>query len=474
MKRFLHYALAVLTALSVFSCGKDDPVAEPVNDAPKDMTLSLSSLDVPVEGGSYSLTVTAPSRPTVSNPASQWVTVTDGTYSNYKITYGITVSANTAYEERTATLTVNSGSLSKTVSLKQAAAEKPVEPDPDPDPESEEGISKTLVTKDATDQAKALYAYLYSIYGQKTLSSVMADVNWNHRIADQVNQMTGEYPAMNCYDFIHIYVPANNWINYNDLKPVTEWAEAGGIVSLMWHFNVPVNASTTPGADGSGVTCTPAQTSFRARNVFTSSTWENKWFYQEMDKVAAVLLALQEKGIAAIWRPFHEGAGNATLKSGASWGTAWFWWGYDGAEIYKKLWVTMFDYFASKGIKNLIWVWTTQNYNGDAAQYNQDKDWYPGKDYVDIVARDLYGQDAAANVREFTEIQKAYPGKMVTLGECGKNGDIPYASVGEAWNAGAKWSWFMPWYGANLPDTAWWKSAMGHSAVVSRSEVKIQ
>ena len=28
MKRFLHYALAVLTALSVFSCGKDDPVAE--------------------------------------------------------------------------------------------------------------------------------------------------------------------------------------------------------------------------------------------------------------------------------------------------------------------------------------------------------------------------------------------------------------------------------------------------------------
>ena len=92
---------------------------------------------------------------------------------------------------------------------------------------------------------------------------------------------------MNCYDFIHIYVPENNWINYFDLKPVTEWAEAGGIVSLMWHFNVPKSASVSPGSDGSGVTCTPSETTFKAQNVFTKDSWENKWFYDQMDKVAA-------------------------------------------------------------------------------------------------------------------------------------------------------------------------------------------
>ena len=100
----------------------------------------------------------------------------------------------------------------------------------------------------------------------------------------------------------------------------------------MWHFNVPKTENTTPGTDGSGVTCTPSETSFKAANVLTAGSWENKWFYQEMDKVVEVLQKLQDAGVVAIWRPFHEAAGNACLKSGDSWGKSWFWWGYDGAE----------------------------------------------------------------------------------------------------------------------------------------------
>ena len=203
-------------------------------------------------------------------------------------------------------------------------------------------ISETPVTA-STDAAKNLYAYFYDLYGRKTVSSVMADVNWNNKIAEEIHTATGKYPAMNCYDFIHIYVPENNWINYNDITPVTNWANAGGIVQLMWHFNVPLNATTTPGADGSGVTCTPSETTFRASNVFTEGAWENKWFYDEMDKVIEVILKLQEAGIAATWRPFHEAAGNATAKQQANWTKAWFWWGYDGAETFKHLWIAMYD-----------------------------------------------------------------------------------------------------------------------------------
>ena len=100
-----------------------------------------------------------------------------------------------------------------------------------------------------------------------------------------------------------------------DITPVTNWADQGGLVSLMWHFNVPKTESTTLGTDGSGVTCTPSETSFKAANVFTAGSWENKWFYQEMDKVVEVLQKLQDAGVVAIWRPFHEAAGNACLKS---------------------------------------------------------------------------------------------------------------------------------------------------------------
>ncbi len=194
-----------------------------------------------------------------------------------------------------------------------------------------------------------------------------------------------------------------------------------------------------------------------------------------MDKVVEVLQKLQDAGVVAIWRPFHEAAGNACLKSGDSWGKSWFWWGYDGAETYKKLWQTMFEYFQSKGIHNLIWAWTTQNYNGDANTYNNDADWYPGDKYVDIIGRDLYGYDATKQAQEFKEIQARYPGKLVALAECGTDIDnnTTTAGIDEAWNAGAKWSWFMPWYGDNMPSNDWWKNAFNSKYVITRDQVNL-
>lgn len=332
----------------------------------------------------------------------------------------------------------------------------------------------TLADASATYATKRLYNYLQRNYGTKTISSVVANVNWNHKEADNIYKVTGKYPAFNCYDFIQIYVPENNgWIDYNNLTPVTEWADAGGLVSLMWHFMVPKTESTTIGTDGSGATCTPTETTFRAKNIFTSDSWENKWFYQEMDKVVAIMLKLQDAGISATWRPFHEAAGNAMAITQASWTTSWFWWGYDGAETYKKLWQTMFDYFQTKGVHNLIWVWTTQNYNGNSSSYNNDADWYPGDKYVDIIGRDLYGYTDSQQAQEFKEIQTRYPEKMIALAECGNDAESgkTTADVQAAWEQGAKWSYFMPWYGGNMPSDDWWKKVMTSDNVITRDQV---
>ena len=338
-----------------------------------------------------------------------------------------------------------------------------------------------------TDAAKRLYRYFRNNYGQRIISSVMADVAWNHSLAEKIKKnITGKWPAMNCYEFIHICVPdGNGWIDYSDITPVTEWVDKGGIVQLMWHFNVPLSETTTIETNGSGVTCSPDKTTFKASNALVDGTWENRYFYAQMDRVIAVILKLQEAGIAATWRPFHEAAGNATAKQQANWTKAWFWWGYDGAETYKKLWIAMFDYFKQKGVNNLIWIWTTQNYNGNSANYNQDTDWYPGDAYCDMIARDLYGYTPAQNAQEFTEIQATYPNKMV-LGECGwdssnKTGK-PQGDIVECWNAGAKWGHFMVWYDGNagnksntMVSDAWWSSAMKKAntdIVIHRSLVK--
>ena len=353
--------------------------------------------------------------------------------------------------------------------------------------EENDGIATTPVAG-TTDAARQLYRYFRNNYGKRVISSVMADVNWNHALADKIKkEITGKWPAMNCYDFIHIYVPdGNGWINYSDITPVTEWVDKGGIVQLMWHFNVPVNESTKPGMNGSGVTCSPGETTFRASNALQEGTWEHQYFYEQMDRVIAVILKLQEAGIAATWRPFHEAAGNAIAKQQADWTKAWFWWGYEGADVYKKLWVAMFDYFKQKGVNNLIWIWTTQNYNGSSTTYNQDTDWYPGADYCDMVARDLYGYTAAQNAQEFKEIQATYPDKMVVLGECGWDGNDktgkPQGDIAECWEAGAKWGHFMVWYDRNAGNKSqtmvsdeWWTSAMkkeNADIIVHRTQVK--
>lgn len=88
-------------------------------------------------------------------------------------------------------------------------------------------------------EAEKLYKFLIENYGKKTISGIMANVAWNTDEAEQVNTWTGHYPALNTFDYMHIRYSGENWIDYSDISPVTNWANAGGIVSCMWHWNVP-------------------------------------------------------------------------------------------------------------------------------------------------------------------------------------------------------------------------------------------
>lgn len=458
MKKLL-YILSAVTALMLMalSCSKVDPDdgGKENDNAPSGITLSEEQISVDRTAQQRSLTVTAPSRPKAVSD-SDWLTIVDGTYSSYSITYTLNIAAFGEYGTREAVVTITSGSLTKTVKVIQTGREKPQTPDTD--------LAKDPVTDGITLRARALYDYLMGQYGEMVISSIMANVNWNTEEAQKVFSATGKWPAMNCFDFIHMPYSGANWINYSDISPVRNWWNAGGIVSLMWHFNVPQ-------ANGSAeYTCTPSATSFKASNALVEGTWENIWFYDQMGKVADVILQLQEAGIPAIWRPFHEAAGNYYARN-VSWNQAWFWWGTEGPEVFRQLWNTMQDYFYAKGIRNLLWVWTAQSYNGNPTVYDSDGEYYPGDGRVDIVARDLYGCSAEENYTEYVTLQAAYPHKMIVLGECGLNGATPFASIPDAWLAGAHWGWFMPWYGSNMPGGEWWSTALSSEYVISRDEL---
>ena len=206
----------------------------------------------------------------------------------------------------------------------------------------------------------------------------------------------------------------------------------------------------------------PDQTTFMPSNCLVEGTWENKIWSDDLAKVAGYLKTMQEMGIAVIWRPFHEAKGNYDVYQAGT--GAWFWWGKEGPEVCKQLWIAMYDYMKAQGVNNLIWVWTD-------IPTSFDPKWYPGDQYVDMVGADIYNQtDAAAIASTMQQLQYLYPNKMVTLSECGG-----VADAGAQFEAGATWSWFMPWYegeGTTYAPMEWWQNVMNSPHVITRDMLK--
>ena len=338
----------------------------------------------------------------------------------------------------------------------------------DSDGKEEDDISNA----DATEATKKVFAILKDLYGKKIVSGVVANVDWNTKEAENVYGWTGKYPAMNVYDYINLHaskdVNSAGWVDYSDITTAKNWWKEGGIVGAMWHWQVKAN-------NGTDYTCTPGtaagETSFDASKVYVEGTSENTLAKQQLDQLCGYLKKMQDAGIPVVWRPLHEASGNVEQYSG---GKAWFWWGAKGADVYKQLWQWMYNYMVkTKGLNNLIWVWTSQT---------KDNNWYPGDAYVDIIGRDNYGATAATLATEYEAQKAAYPNKMITLSECGNSESTEMAKLSSIWDAGSRWSWFMTWYDGDYNKGAstthkhagetWWKDAVSKDYVITRDKMK--
>lgn len=343
----------------------------------------------------------------------------------------------------------------------------PTPPDPPtPTEDTTLYVCDELCTPNPSPEALKLYTYLRKTYGRKVLSGAMANVNWNINEAEWVKYHTGKYPAMTCFDMIQSTM-TDDWAKkqYASFAIYEDWWANNGIIMGMWHHMVPKTQATTTTTSNS--TYKPNETSFKASNALISGTWENKIFMQDLDRVAEFLQGFRDRHIPILWRPYHEAAGQ------------WFWWGKGGdAATEVQLWQFMWDYFVNtKGLNNLIWVWTTQG---------SDYAWYPGDKYVDIIGRDIYNKTAPSFYNYFGYDQMIYPNKMLTLSEFGNGGTIQ-----DQWNAGAKWAYFMPWYDSKRTKSAspnsywftdtttphehapieWWNNAWEQPYVISRDQM---
>ncbi len=200
----------------------------------------------------------------------------------------------------------------------------------------------------------------------------------------------------------------------------------GHVITLMWHGCFPTDGDCCEGSSIWAMENRPSPEQWD--ELVTEGTELNDAWKVNADKIAGYLKQLQDAGIPVLWRPYHEMNG------------VWFWWCNHKGELgFKRLWIMMYEYFTNyHQLNNLIWVWNTnapRDIPGDEAWAYED--FFPGIDYVDILAADVYRNDYQQSHHD--QLVVLAEGKPIALGEVG---EIPDKEVLEQQ---PQWSWFMPW-----------------------------
>jgi len=281
----------------------------------------------------------------------------------------------------------------------------------------EKGHIKVAVLSNAgsTEETKKLYDYICGVFGDKIISG-QQESTWmgsEQYEFDYIYDKTGKYPAIRGLDYMN-----DDFAGVN--RRAEEWYERGGIVTICWHC----------GCDFSGSWAESQKTEIKDwEKALTAGTPENDELLAGMDKGAAALKELCDKGIPVIWRPFHEFDG------------AWFWWGKGGPDNFRKLWALMYDRYTNyHGLNNLIWV-LGYSHNG----VDMEK-WYPGDEYVDIIGADSYKK--GANNSLYKRLRLLFGEESpICFHECGT---IP--TTAELAKADTNWVWFMTWHTNYITD----------------------
>ncbi len=293
---------------------------------------------------------------------------------------------------------------------------------------------KPLVNPDPSPEAVALFRYLQDMYGKKILSGQMW-APWGVNEINYVFENTGRKPAIAGFDFIH------EAANSTEVQRAKNYWNSGGIPTIMWHWGAP--------AVGEGYENSKA--TIDINQCFIEGTPEYNSMWSELEIKANRLEALRDANIPVLWRPFHE------LNGG------WFWWGKQGPELFKQLWITMYDYFVNvRGLNNLIWVFCYAN--PPAAS------WYPGDAWVDIAGSDTYDGGDGSHLTMYNAVKAIVDHNPMPIAyhECG----IP-PHPDQCRDQGALWSWWMQWHTSWLTDTDtdYLEEVYNHELVITLDEV---
>jgi mannan endo-1,4-beta-mannosidase len=272
------------------------------------------------------------------------------------------------------------------------------------------------VNPNATPEVKKLLTWMYEIQGKTILSG---QHNYPHeltRSSDSIVAFTGKRPVVWGTDVSSL---SNSLFE----EARTQYNQ-GAIITLMYHQVKPFHHDSL----GFAKSVKGMVSNEEWAQIVTPGTEYHRMWLEKIDQRAEFLKKFRDAGIPILWRPYHEMNG------------MWFWYGNrPGENGIQKLWKIMYDRYTNHHkLHNLIWVWNA----------NAPRDWkddeayayelfYPGNDYVDILAADIYkGDYRQSHHDQLVELGK---GKLIALGEIG---DMP---LPEILDQQPQWLWFMCW-----------------------------
>ncbi len=278
---------------------------------------------------------------------------------------------------------------------------------------------------EATPAARALLKEIDSIAGKATLSGEHNFPNTVSRYSDRVYELTGHYPAVFGQDFgFSAGEDKDSTLGRASMvQEVIRQYRAGSVIALCWHAVRPTEDEPVTFHDS----VQGKLTDWEFQQVLTPGTDLHARWEQQVDRIAGYLRELQDAGVPVLFRPYHEMNGN------------WFWWGgRPGPNGTAALYRMIYDrYVHVHHLNNLVWVW---NVNAPSANAGPVDQYWPGPDYADVVAIDVYGA-----------FEQSYYESMLALG--GGHKPVALAEVGamptlDVLGRQPRWAYMMMWSGS--------------------------
>lgn len=246
-----------------------------------------------------------------------------------------------------------------------------------------------LIDANATIETKKLHQNLnrikekgYMIGHQDALAY---GVNWKYEEGrSDIKDVTGDYPAIYGWDLGGTEYKSEKDIDGVPFVKMKQWIkeiyDRDGVSTISWHMDNPFTGKnawdTTPNSFAS---------------ILPNGS-KHELYKSWLDNSVKFFLSLKGsdgKSIPILYRPFHELTGN------------WFWWCKNNAtpEQFKEVWKFTVDYYKSKGVHNLIYVYNTSM----VKSREEFLEYYPGADYADILSFDNYLYNDPTKDNSFVE-----------------------------------------------------------------------